>query len=561
MKLKMALVLLILATVLSCSVSRDEETGSQTVDEEKMKEIKAKIAQYSPTEISFDGSLLSEQQMAVVQKLVEAADVLDDIFWMQASHDGRALREKLAASEDPMDKLYLEYLLINYGPYDRLEENKNFYGTKEKPSGAGYYPEDMTKEEFNQWIADHPASKELFENLFTVIRRQKDRLVAIPYSIAYAEELETAARLLKQAASLADNPSLKRYLSSRAEALLTDDYYQSDCDWMDLEGHLIEVVIGPYEVYEDKLFNYKAAFEAFITLKDPAESKKLEQIVSYLPTLEQNLPIPDAYKNPDRGAESPISVVQEIYTAGDTRAGVQTAAFNLPNDEKVREEKGSKKVMLKNVQEAKFEKILVPISQIVIDPEQLQYISFDAYFNQILLHEISHGLGPGRITLPDGTETLVNKELKELYSAIEEAKADVVGMYNLFFLMDEGMYPETMRKEVPVSFLAGLFRSMRFGVDEAHGKANIVQMNYLMKEGAITVNPETGRYTVHFDKIGDAITRLATELLTIEAEGDYEGALRFLEAYGKVTPGIQQSLEQLKVLPTDIKPIYTVKQQ
>jgi hypothetical protein len=550
----------VIAGLLFSCVSCDrEQPAEQASHKEKIMEIQNKMARYSPTEVTFDASLLSEAQKGVVKKLVEAADLLDRIFWKQASHEGPVLREKLAASEDPLDKVILEYLEINYGPYDRLDENENFYGTEEKPLGAGYYPADMTKEEFNQWIEAHPEDREAFESLFTVIERRDGGLAAVPYSEAYREELEEAARLLREAAALAENPSLKKFLTSRAEAFLTDDYFQSDCDWMDLKDHMIEVVIGPYEVYEDKLFNYKAAFEAFICLKDPEESVKLERIVGYLPALEQNLPIPDHHKNPDRGAESPMSVVQEIYTAGDTRAGVQTVAFNLPNDENVREQKGSKKVMLKNIQQAKFDKILVPISKILLEADQWDYVTFEAYFNQILLHEISHGLGPGKITMPDGRETLVNKELKELYSAIEEAKADVCGMYNLFYLIKEGLYPETLRKTVPVSFLAGLFRSMRFGVDEAHGKANVVQMNYLLKEGAISVDPESGKFTVHFDRIEEAITSLARILLTLEAEGDYEGSRQFLEAYGQVTPVILESLDKLKDLPTDIRPIYTVK--
>jgi hypothetical protein len=368
-----------------------------------------------------------------------------------------------------------------FGPFDRLDNDKPFMGENEKPLGANYYPEDMTKEEFESWIKANPADEKLFTNEFTVIRRDGDRLIAIPYNEYYKDKLTEISMLLKEAASFADNPSLKKYLNSRADAFFTNDYFQSDMDWMDLKDHKIEVVIGPYEVYEDGLFNYKAAFESFVTIKDPVETKKLEVFENYLDEIEKNLPLPDEHKNYQRGSESPMVVTNVVFTAGDTKAGVQTLAFNLPNDERVRQAKGSKKVMLKNIHEAKFEKLLKPIAEMVLDESDIQFVTFDAFFNHTLMHEMSHGVGPGFIKV-DGRDTEVKKELKKPTQFLEECKADILGMYNNMFMIEKGVYPKEIEKEIWVTFLAGAFRSMRFGITSAHGGGNAIIYNYFLKK-------------------------------------------------------------------------------
>jgi len=386
-----------------------------------------------------------------------------------------------------------------------------------------------------------------------------DRLVAIPYSQAYREFLEPAARLLKEAAALAQNPSLKKYLNSRAEAFLSNDYFQSDMDWMDLKDHKIEVVIGPYEVYEDALLGYKASFEAFITIVDPEESAKLRKVNQYLQDMELHLPIPDKYKNLHRGSASPIVVVQEVFTGGDTKAGIQTTAFNLPNDERVREAKGSKKVMLKNVAHAKYDKCWIPIVNIVLDPKDLQRVSFNAYFNHVLMHEMSHGLGPGTITV-NGRKTTVNKELKETYSTIEECKADILGVYNLAYMVEKGVFPKEMKAQAYSSYLGGIFRSVRFGINEAHGGANAIAFNYLMEKGGFEYNPQTHKFRVNDAKIEGAIRDLAHDLLMIQATGDYEGAKRFIQKYRYLSPEMEDALNRLKDVPVDIRPVYTIEQ-
>lgn len=513
------------------------------------------IGQFAPTRISFDTTLLDDRQMKVVENLYEAAKIMDELFLEQVYSKNREWKKRL--QESGRDQA-LEYFNIMFGPFDRLNHNKPFLGEEEKPEGANFYPEDMSKEEFQKWIEQHPEDKEAFTSEFTVIRRDGDGLVAIAYSEYYREELEQAAAYLRQAAGFADNASLNRYLETRADAFLSNDYYESDMAWMDLRDHTIEVVIGPYEVYEDELFNYKAAFECFITLKDPEESKKLSIFADYLLDIEKNLPIPDAYKNYQRGTESPIMVVQEVFSAGDTKAGVQTLAFNLPNDERVREAKGSKKVMLKNVHEAKFEKQLFPIARRVLDESQLKHVNFDAFFNHTLMHEISHGVGPGKITI-DGRETEVKDELKETYSKIEECKADVLGMYNNIFMIEKDVYPESIEKSVWSTFLAGIFRSVRFGISEAHGAGNAIIFNYLLEHGAYEFDENNQRLRVHYEKIKNVISELASLILTIQAEGDYEGAKNLLEKYAIESPEMKLLVDKLESIPVDIRPVFQIK--
>ncbi len=531
---------------------------TQTGDESQM--IKNKIAKFVPTDINYDESLLDQRQGIVVEKLYHAAKVMDEIFLKQVYSKNVDIKSTLEASQQKEDQLYLTLFNIMFGPFDRLNHNEPFYGDLAKPKGAHFYPENMIKEEFSSWIKENPEDEEAFTSEFTMIRRSNGKLVAIPYSTYFQKELSQAINYLREAAEYADNPTLKRYLLTRAEAFLSNDYYESDMAWMDLRDHLIEVVIGPYEVYEDELFNYKAAFEAFITLRDPEESAKLARFAKYLTDIERNLPIPEEHKNYERGSESPIVVAQEVFSAGDTKAGVQTLAFNLPNDERVRKAKGSKKVLLKNVSEAKFNKILTPIAQTVLDPDQQKYLSFEAFFNHTLMHEISHGVGPGFITI-DGRETEVKKELKETYSTIEECKADVLGMYNNIFMIEKGEYPATFREEVWATFLAGIFRSVRFGISEAHGAGNAIIYNYLLEKGGYKYDEAAQKVSVDFDEIYKSVKELATKVLMIEAEGDYPAAKALIEKYAVESPSMKALTGKLTELPVDIRPIFQIQKK
>lgn len=541
--------------ILSCS-----EKQNQTSEENQVEKLKQKIAKFVPVEITYDENLLSDREKVVLEKLYQASKLIDTIYLNQVYSKNYEIKNELMKKTDEVSKLQLELFNIMFGPFDRLEDDEPFIGAEKKPLGANFYPEDMTKEEFESWIKQNPQDEKSFTSEFTVIRRQNGKLVAIPYSEYYKEPLTKISNLLKETAEYADNPSLKKYLLSRADAFLSNDYYQSDMDWMDLKDHSIEVVIGPYEVYEDGMFNYKASFESFVTIKDPIETKKLEVFAKYLNDIEKNLPIDDKHKNYQRGSESPIVVANEVFTAGDTKAGVQTLAFNLPNDERVRKAKGSKKVMLKNVHEAKFEKLLKPISELVLEPELIQYVTFDAFFNHTLMHEMSHGVGPGFITI-NGKQTEVKKELKETYSTIEECKADILGMYNNIFMIEKGVYPKEMEKQVWVTFLAGAFRSMRFGIGEAHGGGNAIIYNYLLEKGAYVFNDKDQKVSVNFEKIYPALKELCNLILTIQAEGNYQGAKDLIAKYAVNSSSIETLRKKLEKLPVDIKPVFEIEEK
>ena len=523
-------------------------------------DIEQRLAKFSPTELEADLSALSPEDRRVLDLLVRAARQMDEIFLRQVWAGNPEMRDRVAAwsgqdgKATPAQVAAREFYELNFGPWDRLDEFKPFLGDKPHPEGAGYYPEDMTKQEFESWVANHPADKERFTSGTTVIRRNGSALQAVPYSQEYRQWLQPTAKLLRQAAAATSNASLKRFLDLRATAFETDDYYDSDMAWMDLDAP-VEVTIGPYETYEDLLFGYKTAFEAFVTVNLPKESAALTRYKERLPWLEGNLPIPEEHKNPNRGTESPIRVVDTVFTAGDTKAGVQTLAFNLPNDERVREEKGSKKVLLRNTMRAKYDKILMPIAERVIAESQVKDVAFDAYFNEVLHHELSHGLGPGTI-MKDGRKTEVRLELKELFGTLEEAKADVMGVYNILALIERGDMPADLRRTLEPTYVAGLFRSARFGVHEAHGQGVVAQFNYLMEKGALEVD-ESGRFRAVSAKFPGAMRDLLRDMLLLQAAGDYEGTKAFLDRYGKPRKSLLDAIERLKEVPVDIRPVYT----
>jgi hypothetical protein len=526
---------------------------------EKIDIVKTQVEKMAPVEIAYDSTGLSENEKKALDLIVKAARYMDEIFLRQVYSKNKAIRTELMKQENPDYAGFRELFKIHMGPFDRLENHKPFINLEEnKPAGANFYPADMTKEEFEAYIKAHPEDEKTFTAERTLIRRQNGKLAAIPYAEAYKEFLEPAAKLLKEAAQTIDNPSLKKYLVSRADAFASDDYYQSDIDWVLLKDHKIEVVIGPYEVYEDGLFGYKSSFESFVTLVDEAESKKLQVLGTYLDDMEKNLPIDDQYKNFARGKSSPIMVVNEVFTAGDTKAGVQTTAYNLPNDERVRESTGSKKVMLKNIAQAKYEKCWVPIVKEVLAEADLPFCSFDSYFNHVLMHEIAHGLGPGNIK-KDGKKTTVNKELKELYSIIEEAKADVVGLYCYKTMLDKGVFPKDLEKNIYVTYLGGIFRSVRFGIEAAHGGGNAIQLHYILEKGGFSFDAKTARFKLNPDKIKDAVKQLAHDILIIEALGDYNKAKEMIAKYCVISPQLKQALDKLVHVPVDIRPIYAVE--
>ena len=513
-------------------------------------DLERRVAQFVPVAIDVDLSSLSVSDRAVLEELVAASRHMGEIFRRQASRSNPAMRERIAASGNATLLTYFDHMV---GPWDRLDD-KAFVGDLERPEGAGYYPTDMTREEYDAWLVAHPGDREAFESLYTLIERQDGGLVAVPYRVAFAQWLDPAAAHLEKAAALTDEPTLARFLKSRAAAFRSDDYYVSDKDWMDLEG-IVDVTIGPYEVYEDRMFGNKAAYESFVTVVSPEISRTLTAYKSELPGMELALPIPDALKNKNRGTESPIRVADIVFTAGDTRAGVQTIAFNLPNDERVREEKGSKKVILRNVMDAKYRKIMEPIARRVIHPSQHHLLDPTAFFNETLFHELSHGLGPGKIVI-DGRETEVRKELEELYSASEECKADVMGAYNVLYMIDRGTFATEYREPFLVTYFAGLFRSVRFGTGEAHGLGAAVQISWFLEKGGATFDPPTGTFRVDTIRLEELITSLTRRLCVLQARGDKEGTARLLDHYGGLGDSVGKTLERLSDLPVDIRPVY-----
>jgi hypothetical protein len=511
-------------------------------------------ARFAPTELSADIAGLPEPERKALAHMIRAAQVMDALFLRQVWAGNETMLLALQQDRSPIGQARLRYFLINKGPWSRLDHNAAFVpGAPEKPPAANYYAAGASRAEVEKWLASLPASARAgATGFFTTIRRgATGGFIAVPYSVEYQGELAVAADHLRAAADLTAQPTLKAFLQARAAAFFSNDYYDSDVKWMELDAS-IEPTIGPYEVYEDEWFNAKAAFEAFITVKDAAESAKLTQFADALQSIEDALPIDPKYRNPKLGALAPIAVVNTVFSAGDGNRGVQTAAFNLPNDERVVREKGTKRVMLKNNQQAKFDKVLVPIAQVALAAGDRPNVAFEAFFTHILMHELVHGLGPHGITV-GGRATTVRQELKETYSAIEEAKADIAGLFALQFLVDRGQLTKDFERTMYTTFLASAFRSVRFGITEAHGRGQAVQLNYLLDQGAFVVNAD-GTFAVAAGKVREAVTALTREIMTLQAEGNYGAAKRMLDTLGVIRPQTQAVLDRLKDVPVDIAP-------
>src|SRR3954469_9098857 len=513
-------------------------------------------ARFAPTDISADLSALSDADRRVVAKLVAASKVIDGLFLRQVWAGNDAMLADLARDQSAAGRARLHYFLINKGPWSRLDHDAVFVpGAPAKPAGANYYPEGASKADLEKWIQSLPETERArATGFFTVIRRSGNTFTLVPYNVEYQGELARAAALLREAAQLTTQPTLKAFLTKRADAFLSNDYYESDVAWMELEG-AIEPTIGPYEVYEDELFNYKAGFEAYVTIQDSAETAKLQRLAGELQDIEDHLPIDPRQRNPKLGALGPIPVVNEVYAAGDGNRGVQTAAFNLPNDERVVREKGTKRVMLKNVQDAKFAKTLVPISKVVLSAADQKHVAFEAFFTHILVHELMHGLGPHNISAA-GRQTTVRQELKETYSALEEAKADISGLFAIQHMIDKGVMPKSLEQSLYTTFLASAFRSIRFGVNEAHGKGIAIQLNSLLDQRGFVVNSD-GTFTVNKDRVKEGVAGLTRDIMTIQAEGDYAAAKALGDRMGVVRPPVQKALDKLQAIPVDIEPRFT----
>ena len=521
-------------------------TGCNNVQKETKDdstEIQQKVDEF--VEVSLKSDMinnLSDNQKELLGYLFSAADIMNDIYWKEAFGDKESLINEI---DDPAT---IDFVKINFGPWERLNGNEPFlenYGTK--PAGANFYPADLTKEEFETFADPDKAS------LYTIVIRDENGILkTVPYHITFQEETEKAAELLLKAADLADNESFKTYLKLRAEALLTDDYFESDMAWMDLSNNDIDIVIGPIENYEDGLFNYKAAHEAFILLKDQEWSKLLDKFAGLLPELQKSLPVDDKYKTEVPGSDSDLGVYDVVFCAGDCNAGSKTIAINLPNDERVHAQKGSRKLQLKNAMQYKFDKILVPISNVLIVEEQRKHVKFEAFFQNTMFHETAHGLGINNTINDKGT---VRHALKEQYSAIEEGKADIVGLFLVKKLAEMGELGEKDLMDNYVTFMASIFRSIRFGVASSHGKANMIRFYFFQEQGAFTKDEETGMYSVNFDKMTEAMELLANKILVIQGDGNYEEAKKLVEEKGFIRDELQNDLDKIakEGIPRDIR--------
>lgn len=515
---------------------------SKPKENDRMKtEIEKKADEFVSFKLTTDLSVLTEKEKQMLPHLFQAAQIMNEIFWMEAFGDKEEVLAK--ATSPAMEK----FIRINYGPWERLSANEPFIeGYGEKPAGANFYPVDMTKAEFEAW--EEPSKT----SLYTLIRRDEDgKLKAIPYHEAFSKQIQEAVGHLRQAAELAEDEGLKKYLELRAEALLTDEYYESDVAWMDMKTNTIDFVVGPIENYEDQLFGYKAAHEAFILVKDKAWSKKLEKYAALLPDLQKALPTADQYKSEMPGSDSDLNAYDVIYYAGDCNAGSKTIAINLPNDEQVRANKGSRKLQLKNSMQAKFDQILMPITDLLIVKEQRGHVKFDAFFENTMFHEVAHGLGMGNTV--DGSQT-VREALKETYTSLEESKADILGLWVVCKLHEMGEFGDKDLMDNFVTFMAGIFRSVRFGDASAHGKANMIRFYYFQEKGAFERDAETGMYRVNFEKMKQAMIDLSDLVLTIQGDGDYEQSKSLLKEKGFIREELQLDLDRIGEagIPVDI---------
>ncbi len=533
----------ILATMLavSCTTTTTKKDTNQDKDMDVSESIKQKAEEFASFKLTTDLSVLSEKEKQMLSLLFEAADLMEEIYWVEAFGD----KEELFSKD--WDEYTKKFIRINYGPWERLNNNEPFLpGYGAKPAGANFYPADITKQEFEAW--DDPAKT----SLYTLIRKGEDgNLESIPYHVAFKTQIEKAAELLLQAAELAEGEGLENYLEKRAQALLTDEYYESDVAWMEMKNNTIEFIVGPIENYEDQLYGYKASHESFILIKDKDWSDKLVKYAALLPGLQKALPCEQKYKNETPGIDSDMNVYDAIYYAGDCNAGSKTIAINLPNDEQLREEKGSRKLQLKNSMQAKFDKILVPIADLLIAEDQRKHVKFDAFFENTMFHEVAHGLGLGNTVDQSAT---VREALKDTYTSIEEGKADILGLWCVYQLNEMGEMGEKEMMDNFVTFMAGIFRSVRFGAASAHGKANMMRFYYFQETGAFSRDAETGTYRVDYEKMKDAMLSLSESILKIQGDGDYETAKALIEEKGTIREELQKDLDRIGEagIPRDI---------
>src|SRR5713226_266751 len=529
--------------------------GAASASMQVVPDLDRRLARFREVRMPFHAESLTLRERKMVEKLVAASRYLEEIFWRQSDPEGLTLYQSLAASKNPKDQKLRRYLRINASRFDLTDENRPFAGTAPMPPGRGFYPQGLTRTQIEQYVKDHPEKKaEIYSNT-TVVRLHGDQLEGLAYHIAYRSFLDPAAKDLREAADLSDDAAFANFLRLRADALLSDDYFKSDLAWLDLKDPKFDLIFAPYETYNDALLGVKASYDAAVLVRNPEESRKLALFQKYVADLQDALPLALEDRPSKHGLETPMEVVDAPYRAGDLRHGYQAVADNLPNDPRVHEQKGSKKIFFKNFMDARVEYVVLPLAKHVMRPEQAAKASAEGYLSFTILHEISHGLGPAFARTPSG-KVDIRQAIGPIYGGLEEAKADVVGMFSLKWLVDHGVLPKDKLEEYYASYLAGMFRTLRFGAGEAHGQAEMMEFNYYLEHGAVK-REASGKYSLDFEKMPAQIESLAKELLEMEATGDRARAEAWFKKYDVIPPELQQSLDKTVSVPVDVDPIFS----
>ena len=531
--------------------------GAESAGMQVVPDLDQRLAKFRRVEMPFHSAGLTAREVKMVGKLVDASRYLEEIYWRQTDPDGLTLYESLAASKNPRDETLRRYLWINASRFDLLDDNKPFVGTTPMPPGRGFYPQNLTREQIEQYVKAHPEKKDEIYNSFTVVRWHGDQLEGLPYHIAYRSFLEPSAQDLREAASLSDDPAFANFLRLRADALLTDDYFKSNLAWLDLKNPKFDVAFAPDETYDDGLLGVKATYGAAVMIRNQEESRKLEMFQKYVGDVQDALPLAPEDRPSKHGLETPMEVMDTPFRSGDLTHGYQAVADNLPNDPRVHEQKGSKKLFFKNFMDARVTYVVLPVAQHVMLPSQAAKASADGYMSATIMHEMAHGLGPAFARTAKG-KVDIREAIGPIFSGLEEAKADVVGMFGLKWLIDHDVLPKNKLEEYYASYVAGIFRTVRFGVAEAHGQAEMMEFNYLSERGAI-IRESAGRYAIDYGRMPGAINDLAKELLEIEATGDRARAENWFKKYGTMPAELQVSLKLAASVPVDIDPVFSFK--
>jgi hypothetical protein len=539
----------------SKSMTGSAARGAASSSMQVAPDLAERLERFRRVQMPFHSAGLTVRETKMVEKLVDASRYLEDIFWRQIDPEALTLYQSLAASKIPKDEQLRQYLWINGSRFDLLNQNRPFVGTAPIPPGRGFYPEGLTRAQIEQYVKDHPEKRDEIYSSTTVVRWQGDQLVGLPYHIAYRSFLEPAARDLREAAKLSSDPAFANFLRLRAEALLNDDYFKSDLAWLDLKDPKFDVIFAPYETYDDGLLGVKATYGAAVLVRNDEESRKLAMFQKYVADIQDALPLAPEDRPSKRGLETPMEVMDAPYRAADLRHGYQAVADNLPNDPRVHEQKGSKEIFFKNFMDARVSYVILPLAQYMMLPEQASRASGDGYLLSTILHEMAHGLGPAYARTASG-KMMIREAIGPAYGGLEEAKADVVGMFSLQWLVDHGVLPKEKLEEYYASYIAGIFRTVRFGAGEAHGQAQMMEFNYLSERGAIK-RQATGRYAIDYGAMPNALADLARELLDIEATGSRERAENWFRKYDVTPAELQVSLKAASKVPVDVDPVFS----